>query len=181
MVEKASKSKTTLKQKLKKIRMLIMDIDGVLTDGGIVLGNGGQEFKIFNVQDGMGITLLRQAGLKVGIITGRRSEAVEVRAQELHVDVLFQDAFPKLVAYGEILDRYDFQDKEVSYMGDDLLDIPVMNRVGVAVAVANAREEVKKIADIVTLASGGKGAVREVVEIILKSQGKWKAVLETIC
>ena len=106
---------------------------------------------------------------------------MEVRAQELHVDVLFQGASNKLVAYDRILDSYDFRNVEVCYIGDDLSDIPVMNRVGVAVAVANATEEVKQTADIVTLASGGKGAVREVVEIILKSQGKWEAVLETIC
>ena len=169
-----------LKRKLKKIRMLVVDVDGVLTDGGIVLGSNGQEFKVFDVQDGMGITLARMGGVKIGIITGRESEAVAVRAQELHCDALYQGSSNKLEAYREVLGHYDYRDEDVCYVGDDVLDISVMGRVGVAVAVANARPEVKKVADYVTKKRGGKGAVREIVELILKSQGKWKTVLQGV-
>jgi len=180
MTGAAKKAETALRRKLKKVRMLLLDVDGVLTDGGIFLGGDGQELKRFHVQDGLGIRMIRLGGIKVGIITGRRSEAVTVRAQELHVDALYQGVADKLDAFNRILESYDIQDEEICYVGDDLSDLPVMKRSGVAVAVKNARTEVKRVSDYITRNSGGEGAVREVVEIILKAQGKWKAVLEKI-
>lgn len=174
------KTSSVLNEKLKKIQMLLLDVDGVLTDGGIILGSNGQELKVFNVQDGMGITLAKSGGMKIGMITGRRSEVVALRAQELHVDALYQGVCDKLDTYTEILDSYGLQDGEICYVGDDLSDVPVMRRVGVAVAVANAREEVKKVANYITNNNGGGGAVREVVELLLKSKGKWKMVLEKL-
>jgi 3-deoxy-D-manno-octulosonate 8-phosphate phosphatase (KDO 8-P phosphatase) len=179
MTEKQSESLTTLKRKLKKIRMLLMDVDGVLTDGGIVLGSEGREFKIFDAQDGMGIVMLRQGAVKVGFITGRESEAVASRAKDLHIDVLYQGVVSKRNALKEILDRYDLRMADVCYVGDDIQDIAVMEDVGVAVAVANARNEVKRIADYVTNNCGGRGAIREVVELILKSQGKWRNIIRS--
>jgi 3-deoxy-D-manno-octulosonate 8-phosphate phosphatase (KDO 8-P phosphatase) len=174
------KASNVLNDKLKKIKMLLLDVDGVLTDGGIILGSNGQELKVFDVQDGLGITLARSGGMKIGMITGRRSEVVALRAQELHVDALYQGVGDKLDTYTEILDSYGLQDGEVCYVGDDLSDVPVMRRVGVAVAVANAREEVKKVANYITNNNGGRGAVREVVELLLKSKGNWKMVLEKL-
>ena len=177
MKKETSETRNERIRTIQKVHMLVMDVDGVLTEGGIVLGEGDQEFKVFNVQDGMGITLARMGGLKVGIITGRRSQSVERRARELHFDVLYQGVANKLDAYNAMLKENHFLDENICYVGDDLLDIPVMERSGFAVAVANAREEVKKCADYVTEAAGGKGAVREVVEFLLKSQKKWDSVL----
>jgi 3-deoxy-D-manno-octulosonate 8-phosphate phosphatase (KDO 8-P phosphatase) len=176
--EKTKKNGVVIK--FKKIRMLIMDVDGVLTEGGIVLGGKGQELKVFDVQDGMGITLARMGGIKVGIITGRQSESVLIRAQELHFDALVQNARNKLDAYKNLLERYDLKDAEICYIGDDLLDLSVMECAGVSIAVANARSEVKKKADYVTRNRGGHGAVREIVEQILKAQRKWDAVLRRV-
>jgi 3-deoxy-D-manno-octulosonate 8-phosphate phosphatase (KDO 8-P phosphatase) len=173
-------NKIDLDSRLKKIRMLVMDVDGVLTDGGIVLGRDGQELKVFDVQDGMGITLARMGDIKVGIITGRKSEAVSIRAKELHFDALYQNAPDKLEAMTDLLERYNMKDSEVCYIGDDLLDLAVIKRAGVGVAVANARNEVKKIADYVTRNYGGQGAVREIVECILKAQKKWKSVVQKV-
>ena len=163
---------------LKRVKLILMDVDGVLTDGGIILGSGNQEFKIFDVQDGMGVTLARIAGLKVGLITGRRSEVVERRAKELHMDICYQGVPDKLGPYQEIVKKLNLSDEQVCYMGDDLLEMIILKRVGFSVAVANARPEVKSICDYVTECHGGRGAVRETVELILKGQGKWKTVLE---
>ena len=176
----SSKKAADVRKKLRSVEMLILDVDGVLTEGGIILGTGEQEFKRFDVQDGMGVTLARKGGLKVGIITGRESDAVAIRARELHVDVLYQGKKNKIEAYEKIKEAYDLSAKEICYVGDDVLDIPVMRDVGVPVAVANARPEVKRIALYTTKATGGRGAVREVVELILKAQKKWKNVLEDL-
>ena len=172
------KKRASYHPKLKAIRMLLMDVDGVLTDGGIILGSDGQEFKRFDVQDGMGITLARAGGIRVGVITGRESEAVRRRSQELHLDILIQNAKDKLETFEEIQNSYDVADEAVCYVGDDVLDIPLMHRVGFAVAVANATDEVKKVSDYVTEAAGGRGAIREIVELILKSQKRWKESLD---
>jgi 3-deoxy-D-manno-octulosonate 8-phosphate phosphatase (KDO 8-P phosphatase) len=170
--------KTDFQKKADGIRMLIFDVDGVMTSGGITLGAGGQEFKTFHVQDGMGITLARMAGLRVGMLTGRKSEVVERRARELHVDVLVQGVFQKLPSYLEILESYRLEDSSVCYMGDDLLDLPILERVGLPAAPADAREEVRRACVLVTRRKGGEGAVRELVESLLKNQGKWEAVLQ---
>jgi len=170
---KPSRTEESLLRRMKKIRLVLMDVDGVLTDGGLVLGSSGQEFKVFHVQDGLGITLGRKAGLKMGILTGRTSEAVTRRAEELHMDICVQGAYHKLEAYEDILKRHGFQDDEVCYIGDDLLDLPVLRRVGFAAAVADARLEIRKIVHHVAANPGGRGAVREVIEKILKAQSTW--------
>lgn len=164
---------SAIETRINRVKLLILDVDGVLTDGSIILGTGGGEFKVFDVQDGLGITLARRAGLKIGIITGRESESVERRARELKIDSLYQAAFVKIKAFRKMLAELNVDEEAVCYMGDDLLDIPVMKRAGFSVAPPAAREEVMQQADYITLAPGGKGAVREVVELILKTQGRY--------
>ena len=165
-----------LQDKAKKIKMFIMDVDGVLTDGRIVLGNGGEELKFFHVLDGVGISLAHRAGLRTAIISARRSSVTSLRARELGIEIVYQVVNDKREAYEEILTKYHLQDEEVAYIGDDLHDLPVLKRVGLALSVANGREETREIADYVTKVAGGHGAVREAVEIILKAQGKWEEV-----
>ena len=172
-MDEQAKKLERFQKKLKKVRMLLMDVDGVLTDGSIILGTGDMELKCFNVQDGMGITLARYGGIKVGIITGRSSEAVTRRAEELHFDVLFQNARDKMDAYEEILSRYDLPDRQVCFIGDDLLDLPLLKRAGFPCCVPNAHKDVIGYADYVTKASGGRGAVREIIDMILKKSGLW--------
>lgn len=167
-----------LKEKIQNIKLIALDVDGVLTDGGILLGNAGAEMKIFNVQDGMGITLAREAGLITAIITGRESEAVERRAKELKIDAVHQGAFDKTAAYEAVLKEYDLHSGETCYMGDDLLDLCIMRRAAVSAAPADARKEVRDSADIITRASGGRGAVRELVELILQIQGRWDTLVQ---
>ena len=163
-------------QKALRIQLLILDVDGVLTGGEIILGSQGIELKAFNTRDGMAIAMARQAGLRVAIITGRVSEAVAVRASELGVKDLFQGRMDKMEAYESLLKRYQLTDQQVAFVGDDLLDLPIMKRAGLKVAVANASGELKAMADYVTLASGGQGAVREVVELLLGWKDRGKSV-----
>ncbi len=165
---------------LKKIKMILMDVDGVLTDGKIIFTSDGTELKEFNIQDGMGITLARMAGLKTGIITGRESIMVQRRAEELKYDIISQGSFKKFARYEEIKKQFALSDDEVCYIGDDLPDIPVLKKVGFSVAVANARDELKKIAHFTTTLSGGEGAVREVIDLILKGQDKFNELIEEI-
>ncbi len=170
--------KNKLLQRIKKISMLICDVDGVLTRGGIILGSNGQEFKIFDVQDGMGISLAKQAGLKTGVITGRKSEAVVRRAEELKFDVIYQGKKDKLQTLGAIIKDFNINYENICYIGDDLLDMAIMKKSGVSAAPSNARKEVKEISDIVTEKKGGGGAVRELVETILKAQNKWENIVD---
>lgn len=169
-----------MRQKILQIKMILMDVDGVLTSGEIIYTSSGDELKMFNVQDGMGITLARLAGLKTGIITGRMSALVKRRAEELKVDVLSQGNFKKLPEYERIKKEFGLNDREICYIGDDVLDIPILKRVGFSVAVANARDEVKAICDYVTVAEGGKGAVREVIDRILKWQQKLHQIIDDL-
>jgi 3-deoxy-D-manno-octulosonate 8-phosphate phosphatase (KDO 8-P phosphatase) len=159
-----------------------MDVDGVLTDGRIWLQSWpdgtAQEIKGFSAYDGAGLKLARAGGLRTGIITGRESSAVTRRAKEAEIEFVFQGRGEKLPAYMEILREARAKDEEVAYIGDDLPDLPVLARVGLAIAVANAVPEVKRAVHYVTKSSGGNGAVREVVELLLKSQGKWNTVLK---
>ncbi len=157
--------------------MLVLDVDGVLTDGKIIFDSRGKETKNFDVQDGFGIVFFRKAGFKTAIITARASKVVTIRAKDLNIDRIYQDAYPKINAYQKLLRDLKVKDGEVCFMGDDLPDLPVLKRVGFAVSVVNAVPEVKKVAHYITKRRGGKGAVREVIELILKSQGKWKATL----
>jgi 3-deoxy-D-manno-octulosonate 8-phosphate phosphatase (KDO 8-P phosphatase) len=155
------------------IRLLLMDCDGDLTDGRLWLLENDDEQKSFNVKDGLGLHLFHRAGLQTGIISGRVSSAVERRARELGVEFIRQGEPDKIKVFGELLAQAGVTESEVAFIGDDLSDIPIMQRSEFAVAVADAAEETRSIAHYVTRASGGQGAVREVVEIILKAQGRW--------
>lgn len=169
-------------KRAKKIGLLLMDVDGVLTDGRIWLQSWpdgtAHEIKGFSAYDGAGLKLARAAGLRTGVITGRSSAAVTQRAKEAEIEFVFQGRGEKIPAYEEILRAARVSDEEVAYIGDDLPDLPVLARVGLAIAVANAVPEVKRAAHYVTKSSGGNGAAREVVELILRSQGKWNAVVK---
>jgi len=164
-------------EKARGIRMLIMDVDGVLTDGRALYGSPSVEGVFFNVHDGTGIKYLHRCGVRTAIITGRDIQAVRERARVLGIEEVVQGAKVKLEAYEAVLARADLSDAEVAYVGDDLPDIPVMRRAGLAVAVPNAAPEVIEHAHLVTRRAGGEGAVREVAELILKAQGKWQHVL----
>ncbi|MFH1232177.1 MAG: HAD-IIIA family hydrolase [Planctomycetota bacterium] len=164
-------------QKLRKIRMVIMDVDGVLSDGRMILNDKGIETKIFNTYDGAGVVYLQRAGLKTAIITGRYSKAVTYRAKELGITEVYQNAKNKIEALNKILRKYKLSTEEICYIGDDLPDIPVMKLVGYAVAVRNARPEVIKHAHYITKLYGGQGVVREVAEKILKAQNKWQLIM----
>jgi 3-deoxy-D-manno-octulosonate 8-phosphate phosphatase (KDO 8-P phosphatase) len=161
----------------KKIRVLLMDVDGVLTDGRIWLlsrrDGTASEIKGFSAYDGAGLKLARAAGLRTGLITGRESSAVSQRARECEIEFVYQGRATKLAAYEEILRATGASDAETAYIGDDLPDLPLLQLVGFAAAVANAAPEVKRAAHYVTARSGGDGAVREVIELIVKAQGKW--------
>ena len=165
-----------MREQLRRIRLLLLDVDGVLTDGRIFYNDHGVESKTFDVKDGHGLKLLQRAGLRVGIITGRSSEVVKVRAAELGIDILFQGVRDKLEPYRRVLADYELQDSEVAYVGDDLVDLPILQRVGFAVTVADAVEEVKPTVHYVCRRPGGRGAVREVCDLILKEAGYWPEV-----
>ena len=155
-----------------------MDCDGVLTDGRLWLTSDGDEQKAFHARDGQGISLLHRAGLQTGIITGRTSSAVDRRAQDLKMSYVRQYAKDKIKALEEILADAGVTKEECAYIGDDVADIPVMRRVGFAVAVSDAVEETKQAAHYVTVLKGGQGAVREVCDLVLKAQGRWDELME---
>ncbi len=158
--------------------MLLLDVDGVLTDGRIIYTDRGVEVKAFHVRDGSALKIWRLQGKKAGVLTGRTSPAVSIRAAELGLDPVIQGAADKLEALREVLSRTGLSAERICYVGDDVPDLPVLGQCGVAVAVADACPEVRAAADHVTRAPGGAGAVREVVEWLLRSQGRWQAVIE---
>ncbi len=162
-------NKSIIKKAL-KIKLFITDVDGVLTDGSLILGNNGEEFKSFNSQDGMGIKLLQKNDIKVAIITGRSSKIVENRAEELDIKEVYQGIDDKIKIFNNLLDKYSLNSNEVSYIGDDLNDLPVLNEVGLSFTVSNGVDKVKENVDYITEKSGGKGAVREAAELILNIQ-----------
>jgi 3-deoxy-D-manno-octulosonate 8-phosphate phosphatase (KDO 8-P phosphatase) len=166
-----------MKEKLKKIKLLLLDVDGVLTDGKIIYDDQGLETKFFNVKDGLGIRLLLKCGVQVGIITGRLSQVVQHRCANLGIKKVYQGVANKAAIFKQIIEESGLSAKEVAYMGDDLPDLPLLDIVGVPIAVADACELVKKKACIVTRAKGGRGAVREVCEMLLKAQGLWDKVI----
>ena len=168
----------TLDNKLAGIRLLLLDVDGVLTDGGITYNDEGIETKTFSVKDGLGIRLLMDAGIRVGIVTGRRAGALAHRCENLGIDLLLHGISDKGAALSGICEKTGTRPPEIAFMGDDLPDLPIMKRVGLSIAVADASPEVRSAADLVTEARGGRGAVREVAERLLKAAGKWDAVLE---
>ncbi len=160
------------------VKLLLLDVDGVLTDGRIVYAEYGDELKFFDVQDGTGLVLWNRAGLKSAIISGRTSRLMTRRAKEMRIDFLAQGCLLKLPMYEELLKRFRIIDSQVCAMGDDLMELPILRRVGLAVAVPNAVEEVKRTCQYVTQRSGGRGAVRETVELILRYKGLWENVME---
>ncbi|MGD2079937.1 MAG: HAD-IIIA family hydrolase [Nitrospirota bacterium] len=161
-----------------RVRLLIVDVDGVLTDGRIVLDNHGNELKFFHVRDGHGLKLLQRAGIEVAIVTGRESAVVERRAAELGIRLVHQGSKRKVEAYESILRETGLGEEEVAYVGDDIVDVPVMRRAGFSAAVADAEEYVKEAAMYVTERPGGRGAVREITDLILKAGGHWDGVTE---
>ena len=165
-------------RRARRIKLLLMDCDGVLTDGRLELLENGDEQKTFHTRDGQGIWLFHQAGLKTGIISGRTSSAVERRARDLKMAYVRQYAKDKVKALEEIIAEADVSIDECAYIGDDLGDIPVMNRVELAVAVADAVAEAKQAAHYITELRGGHGAVREVCDLILKAQGHWHGLMK---
>lgn len=162
-------------ERAKRISALLMDCDGVLTEGKIILLPDGQEVKAFHSQDGHGLKLAVRGGVRTGVITGRRSLALEQRARETGIEFLYQAAKDKTSHLEDFLTTQGLAADAVAFIGDDLPDVPVMKRVGLAVAVSNAVPEVKAVAHYVTEKHGGRGAVREVIELILKAQGKWES------
>lgn len=160
------------------INWLILDVDGVLTDGSVILGPDGTEHKRFNLQDGHGIRMWKRAGCDVALISGRSSEATLVRAQQLEIEHVFQGPHYKLPVLQAFLEKQQLDPTQVAYVGDDLMDLPPVRHVGFGVAVADAVDELKAHADYITTRPGGTGAVREVIDLILKESGRWEALME---
>lgn len=169
-------ARPSLHTRLRRVRLLLCDVDGVMTDGSVFMGPGG-EFKQYNVPDGLGLLLLRQAGIRVGWISARPSPATRVRARDLKIDFLLQPTEGKVPAAEQLLRKLQLNWDQVCYVGDDILDLGMLKRAGVAIAPDNGVAEVKALAHHVTNARGGHGAVREVCELILKTQGKWAAII----
>ncbi len=165
-------------ERAKKIKLVVFDVDGVMTDGRIVLDENGTESKFFNVRDGHGIKMLTRAGVQAAIITGRSSKVVEYRGKELGIQYIRQGALNKREVMGLLLKETGIEPAEAAFMGDDLVDIPAMNMAGLAAAPADSVSEVIKCAHIITDLEGGRGAVRELCEFILKAKGSWEAILK---
>lgn len=166
-----------LTERAAAVRLVIFDIDGVLTDGRLYFGDDGQEYKAFNSLDGHGMVMLRDSGVEIGIISGRRSQLVRHRMQALGVQHLYQGQKDKRTAYAELKDKLDLEDHQIAYVGDDVIDLPVMTRVGLAVAVADAHALVREHAHWVTAERGGHGAAREVCDFIMAAQGTLERLL----
>ncbi len=167
-----------LVEKISKIKLLILDVDGVLTDGSIIYSDKGGEIKAFDVRDGHGIKLLMRGGINVAIITARESRVVTTRARDLGITLLYQGKKDKLSCYMKILDKEGLQPSETAFVGDDLVDLPVLSRAGFSASVPGGVAEVIKSVDYVTEAAGGRGAVREICELILKSHGLWEGLIK---
>jgi YrbI family 3-deoxy-D-manno-octulosonate 8-phosphate phosphatase len=166
-----------LEQRMQSVRLILSDVDGVLTDGGISYDNQGIEIKKFHVRDGLGIKLWQQAGHKFGVLTARNSHIVKVRASELGVAIIRQGFTDKLPVAMQIIEENQLKPENVCYIGDDLPDLPVIRSVGLGVAVANAVNEVRSAAHYTTKTQGGQGAVREIIELILTTQKRWSELL----
>lgn len=166
------KRKNNLKSKLKKIKMILLDVDGVLTDGKIILSSDGVEYKNFHAHDGYGILKAKRAGIIVGLLSGRTSEVVNKRADKLGIDLVYQGNEDKLSVFQEIKMKYNISEEETAFIGDDEFDIPLLKSVGFSAAPANAISEVKKVVDYVTKVEGGNGAAREVIDLILKVKAR---------
>ena len=177
-----AKISPALKKRASQIKLLLMDVDGTMTDGGVLLlsqpDGSALEIKKFDAHDGQGLTLAHTAGIRTGCITGRESSALLRRAHEMKMDYIYMKIPLKMPAYEEILVKAGLKDAEVAYVGDDLPDIPILKRVGLAVAVGDAVADVKKIAHYTTKAHAGRGAIREAIELILKSKGLWDELID---
>jgi 3-deoxy-D-manno-octulosonate 8-phosphate phosphatase (KDO 8-P phosphatase) len=166
-----------VRERAARVKLLILDVDGVLTDGRIIMDHKGREIKAFNVRDGHGLRLLMEAGIEVALLTGRSSPVVQKRAEDLGITWIRQGVHDKVGAYQEIAREVGITDDEACFVGDDLVDIPLLKRVGIPIVVGDGAPEAKRCACYVTQSSGGKGAVREVCDLLLQAQGKWEAVL----
>ena len=167
-----------MNDKLKHIRLLLLDVDGVMTDGSIIYDGSGLETKCFNVRDGHGIKMLQRHGIEVGIITGRTSIVVDIRAKELGINLVYQGALKKLESYNDVKEKTGLDDSQIAYMGDDVIDVPVLRRVGFAAVPLDGLPEVRAVAHYVSACGGGRGAVREVCDMILKGRGMWDEIAE---
>lgn len=168
----------SLKGRVALIRLVIFDVDGVLTDGSLYYGHDGREYKVFHSRDGYGMKMLRQGGVEIGIITARNSPAVAHRMVNLGVTHVYQGALDKLIAFEDLIKKLSLKPEQVAYVGDDVVDLPVMTRVGCAIAVADAHPDVVKRAHWRTSALGGRGAARDACELILRVQGRYDALLQ---
>ena len=164
-----------LSQRARQVRLALFDVDGVMTDGTLFVSGQGESFKPFNILDGLGLKLLKSSGVATGILTGRSSAAVSARAGELDIDHLIQGANDKLRAYIDLQQQLGLDDEQICYMGDDLPDLPVLRRCGLALSPPGAVDEVRSEVHFVTRTRGGKGAVREACELIMRAQGTWEA------
>jgi 3-deoxy-D-manno-octulosonate 8-phosphate phosphatase (KDO 8-P phosphatase) len=173
---KYHRSEAEIKERAARVKLLILDVDGVLTDGGLIWNADGQESKAFHVHDGHGIRLVQRSGIEVALLTGRSSQVVSLRAKDLGIKLVVQGSRNKLTDYEEMLKQRQLDDRDVAYVGDDLVDVPVFRRVGLAVAVAEAAAYVHAQCHLSTENGGGKGAVREVCDLLLQTQGKWEEV-----
>ncbi|MFH0913544.1 MAG: HAD hydrolase family protein [Candidatus Omnitrophota bacterium] len=166
-----------LAEKAKKIKLLMLDVDGVLTDGRIVYDSAGRDMKFFDVHDGLGVYLLKKAGIPTVLVTAKGSRTIKPRARDMGVEEVFEDISPKTAILDKIFKKYKLVRDEICFVGDDLVDLGIMKSVGFPIAVFNAAPEIKQVASYITLKHGGRGAVREVTELILKAQGKWEGLL----
>lgn len=169
-----------LRERASKIRMLVLDVDGVLTDGKLYFDHAGNETKAFNTRDGMGIKALQRVGIEVAVITGRKSEAVAHRMAQLGVEHVYQGREDKLTAFLHLLEATGLDERQICFAGDDWIDLPVLIRAGLAISVADAEDRVKEQAHWITSRNGGDGAVREVCNLILIAQGKEQTILDEI-
>lgn len=165
-------------KKVKKLKLLILDVDGVLTDGRLFFDHNGEEYKCFHARDGHGIKLLRETGVEVAVISGRKSNSVALRMKSLGVEYIYQGHENKIAALAEIMQKTSLNPDQVAHIGDDLLDLPVMTRVGLSIAVNDANDAVKDYADWCTKTAGGQGAVREVCDFIMQTQGTFDKILD---
>jgi 3-deoxy-D-manno-octulosonate 8-phosphate phosphatase (KDO 8-P phosphatase) len=167
----------TIIGKARNVKFLLLDVDGVMTDGSVIYDQSGNEIKAFSVRDGAAIKWLQRAGIEVGILSGRNSAPLAARAKELGIEKIIQGTFDKLPAFENFCEDFDINAEDIAYIGDDLHDLPVLKRVALSACPADAVDEVRNIADYICKADGGRGVVREVAELLLKSQKKWTEII----
>lgn len=167
-----------LLKKVKKVKFLLLDVDGVLTDGRIIYDSQGHDSKFYDVHDGLGVYLLGRMGVKTILITAKGSASIKPRALDMRVEAVYENILPKTKVYEKVLKKYRLRDEDICFVGDDLVDLCVLKRAGVSIATRNAAPEIKNAALYVTHKNGGRGAVREVSELILKAKGLWKKALK---